>query len=36
VRCLERATIRKIGVIPFDGKDWEEHALDLDPLSSKS
>jgi hypothetical protein len=36
VRCLEPATIRKIIVIAFDGKNWEEHALDLDPLSSMS
>src|SRR5262245_21088383 len=33
VRCLEPATIRKIVVIPFDGKNWEEHAANLSPLS---
>jgi hypothetical protein len=36
VRCLEPATIRKIVVIPFDGKNWEEHAIDLGPLSGQS
>jgi hypothetical protein len=36
VRCLESATIRKITVVAFDGKNWEEHALDLDPLPTKS
>jgi centromere protein V len=36
VRCLEPATIRKIVVIPFDGKNWEEHAAKLAPLSTKS
>ena len=35
VRCLEPATIRKIVVIPFDGKNWEEHAAELAPLSTK-
>ena len=32
VRCLEPVTIRKITVTPFDGKNWEDHARDLDPL----
>src|SRR4030095_2462129 len=36
VRCLEPATIGKITVRPIDGKNWEDHALDLDPLSSKN
>ena len=36
VRCLEPATIGKITVRPFDGRNWEDHALDLDPLSSES
>ena len=35
VRCLEPATIRKIAVIPFDGKNWEEHAVEIGPLPSK-
>jgi hypothetical protein len=35
VCCLEPATIRKIVVIPFDGKNWEEHAVELGPLPTK-
>lgn len=29
VRCLEPATISKLTVKPFDGKNWEEHAREL-------
>jgi hypothetical protein len=36
VRCLEPATISEIVVIPFDGKNWEEHATHLGPLSSNT
>lgn len=32
VRCLEPATIRKITVVPFDGKNWEAHAVELGSL----
>jgi hypothetical protein len=32
VRCLEPGTIRKMTVVPFDGKNWEAHAAELDPL----
>jgi hypothetical protein len=35
VRCLEPATIRKITVIPFDGKNWEAHAVELGSLPTK-
>jgi len=36
VRCLEPATIIKITVAPFDGKNWEEHVVDIAPLSGES
>jgi hypothetical protein len=36
VRCLEPATIRKITVVPFDGKHWEEHVVDIAHLLSES
>ncbi|HXV79889.1 MAG TPA: GFA family protein [Candidatus Binatia bacterium] len=32
VRCLDLATIRKMTVIPFDGKNWEAHAVELGSL----
>jgi len=35
VRCLESATISKIKVVPFEGKHWEEHALDIAHLSGE-
>ncbi len=35
VHCLEPATIRKITVIPFDGKNWEEHAVEVGPLPTR-
>ena len=36
VRCLEPATIRKITVVSFDGKHWEERAADIAHLSGES
>ncbi|HEU4343087.1 MAG TPA: GFA family protein [Candidatus Binatia bacterium] len=33
VRCLEAATIAKVSVRPFDGKNWEEHAAELADLT---
>jgi hypothetical protein len=36
VRCLESATIEKITVVGFDGKNWEDHAQDLAGLSNDS
>jgi hypothetical protein len=35
VRCLDPVTIRRMTVIPFDGKNWEAHAAELGPLPSK-
>jgi hypothetical protein len=29
VRCLDPATISRVNVSPFDGKDWEAHGADL-------
>jgi hypothetical protein len=34
VRCLEPATIEKITVAAFDGRNWEAHAAELGPLQS--
>lgn len=36
VRCLERATIAKVTVRQFDGKNWEQHADDLAHLSKET
>jgi hypothetical protein len=36
VRCLESATIEKMTVVAFDGKNWEDHARDLASLSNDS
>lgn len=33
VRCLEPATITKVTVKPFDGKNWEQNASELEHLS---
>ena len=33
VRCLETASISKVTVEPFDGKNWESHAGELGYLS---
>jgi hypothetical protein len=35
VRCLEPATIEKITVAAFDGRNWEEHAAELGSLPSE-
>ncbi len=35
VRCLEAATIAKITVRPFDGKNWDEHAAQIAHLSRR-
>jgi hypothetical protein len=32
VRCLDPATIERIVVTPFDGRNWEQHAAELAPL----
>jgi hypothetical protein len=36
VRCLDDATIRKITIVAFDGKDWEEHGGELAHLSKEN
>jgi hypothetical protein len=36
VRCLESATIEKITMVAFDGKNWEDHARDLAGLANDS
>ena len=35
VRCLDNATIRKITIVAFDGKHWEEHGGELAHLSKE-
>jgi hypothetical protein len=35
VRCLDDATIRKITIVAFDGKHWEEHGGELAHLSKE-
>jgi len=36
VRCLDNATIRKITIVAFDGKHWEEHGGELAHLSKEN
>ncbi|MFQ5902491.1 MAG: GFA family protein [Candidatus Binatia bacterium] len=36
VRCLEPATIIKVTVTQFDGKNWEQHVDDLAHLSKET
>jgi len=33
LRCLDRATIRSVKVLPFDGRNWEASAAGLAHLS---
>lgn len=33
VRCLGRSTIEKTSISDFDGRNWEDHAHDLEHLS---
>lgn len=33
VRCLDKTTVNSIGVLPFDGKNWEKSADELSHLS---
>jgi hypothetical protein len=35
VRCLEAATIERITLVAFDGKNWEDHAAELGPLPER-
>jgi hypothetical protein len=34
LRCLDRATIRSVKVLPFDGQNWEASAAALTHLSA--
>lgn len=36
VRCLDRATVISLSVVPFDGQNWERHAQDLAYLTENS
>lgn len=36
VRCLDPATIAKVSIKPFDGKNWELHAGELAHLSAEA
>jgi hypothetical protein len=33
VRCLDRATVRSVKILPFDGENWEASGADLAHLS---
>jgi len=33
VRCLDRATVRSVKILPFDGENWEANGVDLAHLS---
>jgi len=35
VRCLDDATINTVEIELFDGKNWEQHAHELEHLSSE-
>jgi hypothetical protein len=35
VRCLDRATVKSVKVIPFDGQNWEQHGAELSHLTSE-
>jgi hypothetical protein len=32
VRCLDPETLAPVEVVPFDGRNWEDHAGELPPL----
>ena len=36
VRCLDRSTIESVSIKPFDGKNWEAHAMSIEHLSRHS
>ena len=36
VRCLDRATVRSVKILPFDGENWEANGADLTHLSRES
>ena len=33
-RCLDGAQFREMRIVPFDGKNWEQHAAELAPLEA--
>lgn len=33
VRCLEPGTLERVGVTAFDGRNWEQNASELSPIS---
>jgi len=33
VRCLDKATIASVKILPFDGKDWENNGASLAHLT---
>ena len=33
VKCLDPATIERVDVTPFDGRNWEQNVANLSPLS---
>lgn len=33
VRCLEPGTLERVDVIAFDGRNWEQNASELSPIS---
>lgn len=33
VKCLDPATIERIDVTPFDGRNWEQNVVKLSPIS---
>jgi len=35
VRCLDRATVRSVKILPFDGENWEASGADLMHLSKE-
>jgi len=35
VRCLDRATVRSLKVLPFDGENWEASSAALENLSKE-
>ena len=35
VRCLDRATVRSVKILPFDGENWEANGADLTHLSKE-
>jgi hypothetical protein len=34
LRCLDAADFRSVRTVPFDGRNWEQHAAELRPLEA--